>query len=262
MKILALIFILLIFVSCGRDTSSSNDRRTRIEEEQITGIMDRQNFDCASLGGPCPSGVSRLLIINRTDPSNSAVCSGFMIGPRTLVTNHHCVNSSSQCSNTYIAVYTGGSYEQTRCQRIIKTVEDSSDPNDPRRSRDFTIMETQGNYQGDYFSLSTERSSPGDNLHAWVIDHTGLDEERPNLYNSRVTELDCEVMDQNERSSLVAMKCPSISGNSGSPVLNDKGEVMGVIWGGTSFGIDTNYPLSLRRNLEFMALLTESIYIK
>lgn len=262
MKYISLMFLVLVFcVSCGGADSKTSKRVTRIEEQEVAEIMDHQNFKCASLKGSCPSGVTRLLILNKTDPDLSHVCSGFMVGPNKLITNHHCVSTRAECDNTFIAIYSGDTYEKTRCKRIIKTQQDVDDPNDPSRKLDYTVMETEDIYTGETFTLSKTLASPGDSLNVWVIDHTGLDELESNLLNSRVTQFKCEVIDQTERASLMAMSCPIISGNSGSPALNTNGEVVGVVWGGTAV-IDSSYNLSLRRQLEEFALMTEVNYFQ
>lgn len=248
------ILIFLVFYSCGK--SNTHKRETRIEEIEIPEVMNHQRFECASINGGCPAGIARLLIVNQADPEFSSVCSGFMMGPDKLVTNNHCVSTQDQCRTTFIAVYNGSSYLKTRCRSIISTASDGPDPNDPNRKRDFTIMQIADPFPGSFFRPSNDPAKAGDVLDAWVVDHTGLDMFPSNLMDSRITQFECKVMDQNERASLMMIKCPIIGGNSGSPILNDAGSVAGVLWGGSASSFDTRLDLEIRRELDEVGLAT------
>lgn len=261
MKLPFLLFLLLSLVACG-NKSKSNKRETPISQNEIEEVMANQQIDCASTdGSPCPAGVARLLIVNEIDPNRSGACTGFMISPTRLVTNHHCVSTQPQCLNTYIAIYNGNDYVQAKCSRILKTAQDVDDPNDPSRKLDYTIMSIDRSFDGEYFKLSDSPASNGDQVHAWVIDHTGLDMIPGNLFDSRVTEFRCRVS-PSERESLLMVDCPIISGNSGSPILNSNNEVVGVIWGGTATTVDSSYDLDLRRELNAVGLATEVSYFR
>ena len=258
--------MMLLLVSCGEARRSSGKKKATLTQDQIQEIMDHQILTCAGIGGhPCPAGVSRLLTLDQLSADDSYVCSGFMVGPNTLVTNHHCISTIEQCRNTYIAIYDGSSYLQTRCKSIIESQEDYADENDPHRKIDFVVIETVDSYFGTTFELSPSQAQVGDTITAWVVDHIGLDRplaSEQNPYEARITEFSCKVMNQTDSDSLVLETCPIIYGNSGSPILNSLGQVVGVIWGATEAGVNSNMDLALRRSLSGLGIATETIYFK
>jgi V8-like Glu-specific endopeptidase len=258
--------MILLLASCGEARRSSGKKKTTLTQDQIQEIMDHQILTCAGISGhSCPAGISRLLTLDQLSADDSYVCSGFMVGQNTLVTNHHCISTIEQCRNTYIAIYDGSSYVQTRCKSIIEAQEDYADENDPHRKIDFAVIEIEDNYLGGTFELSATQAQVGDTITAWVIDHIGLD--RPvvsdqNPYEARITEFSCQVMNQTDSDSLVLETCPIIHGNSGSPILNNSGKIVGVIWGATDAGVNSNTDLAIRRSLSGLGIATEMIYFK
>ncbi len=249
---LCVLAFLIFLASCGKSSPSRGKRVTRISPQEIQTILDNQIFECAGIdGGSCPEGVSRVLVINPSDSNQSGVCTGFMVNSKTLVTNHHCVETQSICDSTYIAVYQGSTYHQTRCRRVIKSEEDFADAGDPRRKVDYAVLEVENEYFGGTFNLAEETAIEAEEVTAWVMDHTGLDNpEARNLFESRVTEFRCKAnRGATFSESLILENCPIIEGNSGSPALNSQGQVVGIIWGGNRDTVNTTQtPLEDRRS--------------
>ena len=261
MKLSFWVILILMFVitSCGGSGGKSNGRKkTRITEEQIQNVLENQVFSCDSIDGtPCPSGITRLLILNKNDADDSSVCSGFMVNEDTMITNQHCISSQADCNNTYVAIYTGSSYEQNKCKSVVKTLNDYSDPNDPRKKLDVAIVKLSGKYFGKTFEAASEKPLDYETVTAWVVDHTGLDKKEANLFESRITELRCSVSSDRSFQSLLLDYCPVIDGNSGSPLLDGRGDVAGIIWGGSAADINSSLDLKKRRELNKKAAATE-----
>ncbi|HXH29347.1 MAG TPA: serine protease [Bacteriovoracaceae bacterium] len=260
-----LLLLLILNVSCGkRKESGSTKRPTRLTEERIQEIMENQFASCAAIGdGACPSGITRLMILNKEDADKSYVCSGFMVGPRTMVTNHHCIPDQATCENTYIVLYEGREYTQNKCKKHLKSNEDYHDPNDRRRAEDYSIVEIEDTYYGTYFPAATEPLAAMENVTSWVVDHTGLDAVQSNPYEFRITELNCNATRDPSFASLLLQGCPVVNGNSGSPVLNKAGSLVGVIWG--AYGLEKNpkiYSVQSRRAVISQGLMTELKYFQ
>ncbi len=235
-KLTLLILVLLFHSACGKKgVIKTTSETATISESQIQEIMDRQAFECASLeGGPCPEGISRLFIINRSKKEKSKLCTGFMMGPDILITNHHCVSNQAECNNTHIAIYRGDGYDQNRCASIVRFLSDGKQAADPAKALDVTVMRLQKKFRGKTLRPSETSVQAGDRVTGWIIDHTGNEGFFPNYYDSRITEVRCEATPTPGYASLILSSCPIIRGNSGAPALDKNGDVVGVIWGGNS----------------------------
>jgi V8-like Glu-specific endopeptidase len=259
------IFLFLVLaISCGKKVPAEGKRKVSISENQINSIINNQIVECASIEGQsCPEGIARLMIIDPLVAEESAVCSGFMIGPDRLVTNNHCVSTVAQCKNTYVLIYNGTSYEKSRCSEILETSIDYKSPGDPRKKIDVSVLRLNRRFSGKVFRDSLSRPMLGDQLTSWVIDHTGLDKENPNLFESRITEFSCQVGRKSLLQSLILSKCPAIQGNSGSPVVDLEGAIVGVLWGATAQkNVTTKTELFMRRSLDESAAVTEVEYFR
>ncbi len=263
MSIVLIFFFLVSACGKGSKNTTSTQRTVTISEAEISAIMNNQYFDCSPLEGTdCPQAMARLLILDKSDANKSSVCTGFLVGEDTLITNHHCIKNQTGCENAHVAVYNGYSYEKNWCDRIIKTLYDYSDPSDPRKKLDVTIIKLRNKFYGKTFKLAKAKPKIYDSLTVWVVDHTGLDRNEPNFVESRLTEFKCNLTQDGETQSMLLDKCPVIAGNSGSPVLNSAGEVVGIIWGGTLDDDTETRSLWSRRLLFTKAVATDVLYFK
>lgn len=248
-----LVSILILSTGCGAKKKKNSDtkRTTKISSEEINYIIDNQYIICEAMDyGSCPKGITRILTLNRKNAEKSSVCSGFVVGPKTLVTNAHCIPNKKACKNSYFAIYNGpGSYSKNRCAKIIETELDSKDANDRSKARDYTIVELESEYHEGFLNVSPRSLVQYEELSAWVVDHTGLDDPfNPNLLESRITELPCIVQTGLPFASIFLSNCSVVSGNSGSPVLNKNNEVVAIIWGGAQIDENTRtHSLTVRR---------------
>lgn len=244
------IISLFIFAGCGRDKGSSSSKKiVPMVPESMEDILDQQSFRCqSSTGRDCPYGIGRLFIVNPSNTSNSAVCTGFLISGTKLLTNNHCVSSQNECNNTFVSINTPAGPVKSRCRSIQYTEADSQIAIE--RSIDLTVMEIDTVVPGPYFSISSDRQSPPKEVTAWVIDHV-------DLLRANITELSCNY--EERQASLMLENCPAISGNSGSPVvIKGTSQAFGIIWGSNlPPSIDATFPMDLRLGLRGLSLATE-----
>lgn len=246
-----MLLMAILLTACGQ--SNINGKKKISLSSSALEKLTVQNFECASLDGTaCPSGIARIFIHNPKDPDNSAVCTGFLNGNNRIVTNNHCVADMSECKNTYISVFNGTTHENVRCKKIIQTKVDPGALS--LKGVDFTVMEIDKKVSAKTFPLSPFAPYAGESLTAWVIDHKTLND-------SRITELDCNYKSLGK--SMQLTNCPVIQGNSGSPLVNSYGEIVGIVWGSTvDEEIGASYPLEDRRSLNELAFVTELRHFK
>lgn len=239
-------------VSCGQQ-STNGKKKVSLSKSTLEKTIKQQTFECGSLdGGPCPSGIARLFIYNEIDPSDSALCSGFLNGTNQVVTNNHCLSTLKECKNTYISVYDGESYVNVKCKSIVHTKLDPGVLS--QKGVDYTVMEIDQNLEIKTFPISKFTPYVGEMLTAWVVDHQSLTK-------ARITEFNCQYAAKSN--SMLLKNCPVVHGNSGSPLVNNYGEIVGVIWGSTvDDSIDANSDLQMRRKLSDYALVTELKHFK
>lgn len=277
MKIILYVLLsaLVVLTSCGGDDGGGGggggpDREefpnpqppeVNIPETEVDRVMNNQNISCASIdGGPCPDGIARLFI--PTPDGSYAQCTGFMIDSNTMITNQHCLKEAGQCAGMEIAIHTGnGTYQRAKCQQSSRISNDNPD-NPNFRTVDVAIFDIVGTFNGGTFDIASEnnRASNDDEVTAWVVDHTGTDAQL-NLTDFRITELSCVAeVPSNQGVSLVLRNCPVVSGNSGSPALNQNGNLVGIVFA-SNIRFDSTVDLEFRRNFPgAYALITEMIY--
>jgi hypothetical protein len=250
------LFIILalpvMFVSCGQQ-STNGKQKVSLSKSTLEATLKKQIFECASLdGGECPSGIARLFIYNESDPTDSALCSGFLNGTNQIVTNNHCLSTLKECKNTYISIYDGESYVNVKCKSVVNTKVDPGVLS--QKGVDYSVLEIDKSVDIKTFAISRFTPYVGEQLTAWVIDHQSLTK-------ARITELSCNFTAKSN--SMLLKACPVVHGNSGSPLVNGYNEIVGVIWGSTiDDSIDANTDLAERRKLQDYALVTELKHFK
>lgn len=251
---------LLVIVSCGKSSPKKSVQKTRITEEEIQFVMSHQSITCGAIdGNRCPEGIVRILVLNKEDADESRVCSGFMVSATRMITNNHCIANQRECDSTHLAIY-DGRVKRARCSKFIDTLDDNLPASNPRKKLDVTVVEIDSFYSGDVFSPAKNELENGEMTRAWVVDHSGLNNRLgANLLEARITEFRCVHDADAGFRSLFFNRCPLIGGNSGSPMLNRNGEVVGVIWGASEIEYNADISqLGFRRMLrDAFALVTD-----
>lgn len=246
------ILCLLSLTACG-ERKSNGKKIISLNEERLERFVNELTFECESLkGDKCPEGIGRLIIYNRENPNESSLCSGFLVKDNILITNNHCVSSLKECEDTFINIYTEKEIVKARCESILYTEADNSSTK--LKKIDVSVLKINRPVPIKFLDLNKEEILPGENLHSWVVDH--ISGKR-----ARITELKCEF--ENHSPSMRLKNCPIILGNSGSPLLDERRNVVGVLWGSTvDETIGAEFPLESRRELTDYGFATAVSYFQ
>lgn len=242
----AVVFFLFSgIVACSPEGASSNQSPVYYTPEQVSTLeqeLKAASFSCASYS-ECPENVGLLYVNtdgNHTQPAIGQ-CTGFLVADNIVATNSHCVpqpmkNQAAQCDSSMMIRFTEVEKKQTifKCKRMI----------------DFS---PGGIMNADYafFEIAPTGRKP------FKIAREGVKDRVP-LHVVRVTPLQPNTIyptasDRGGRievsrlcragiNTLLNLKsaspwaqtglslgCDAVPGNSGSPVLNEREEVVGIL---------------------------------
>ena len=165
------------------------------------------------------SAVAKLSYVNNMRPY---VCTGFLIADDLLMTNQHCVADQPVCE-TAVAIF-GYQYDaegrldpgrQYRCLSV----------EDVHYEHDVAVLKLAGAPGEDWGRLDFSAEEPPDGENLLIVQH-------PAGQPKQVSKTDCKVLeptaDGRGEDTDFAHGCDTLSGSSGSPVLNLRGQVVGL----------------------------------
>ncbi len=227
---LLLISLAVLMTACGQPESKHiSPKKIRISQEQMSLIIASQSITCSD-DKFCPEGIARMFAINFEDANNSTTCAAFLVAPDVVMTNSHCIYNPKTslekiCSGLYF-VFPGHGYSYSaRCSEIMWR--------DPLKNgghyytdgdKDFALIRLDSTVPLTPLKLLSGGLKPGAKVYPLVVDQMGG-------YNARITKLACQVDRVTTKYGVAKLSdCPVISGNSGSPVLDENQNVVGLIF--------------------------------
>lgn len=240
---------LLLLAACAQEPARRAVKVVTLSTADMDALMAQQSLDCAE--DSCPDAVARLFVVNFQDASKSTLCTGTLVGPRLLLTNSHCLENGSltQTCQGFYAVFNTKSkgHEVARCARI--RFRHNFTTKGPKLSeRDYALVELDRDVHAEIPGLDRAGFTPGDTVFPFVVDHI-------NIQRARIVRLECSASDETRNGrDFVLKRCPAIGGNSGSPIMNDRGEVAGVLYAAQDTTVSEVTDLPMRIEAETISL--------
>jgi len=174
-------------------------------------------------------------------------CTGFMISPDLLMTNEHCVNSQIACSQTvalfgYELTEVGNSLvkrgQEFRCRELASADYDL----------DYALIRLDGSpgSSSQWGSLPFGYDTPIEGQPILIIQHPAGE---PKQISRRGCAVKSKLVDGRGALTDFGHTCDTLGGSSGSPVLNERHQVIGLHHLGTSAGRWANENRAVRMEL-------------
>ncbi len=258
-------FILLsilssLFIGCGEDSENN---------EYVGQVGIQSNAELISytkslrLDPLAPEGLGTLLSIHDGlyYSSNISMCTWFLVGEDLAMTNSHCIpeklkNSKDTACGDYLqgAFRTAKGEEKRSCKKLIFSSEitagatiSNSDYaliqlDSPVTNSDIFKFSRSGMGESSQVTIQTMNHINTSNIYSEFKSHTCVIKSS-NIYGGAGSKGASPQVGFKEQGT--SNKCQIISGNSGSPTLNDKGEVVGIAHGGINANSTLNTPSSI-----------------
>ena len=163
--------------------------------------------------------VAQLSLIQNGLP---AVCSGFLVGQNSIMTNHHCVASQQECEDARVIF----GYQQIEGANFGLGMQiDCSlfDESKSDRALDYSIFQLKASPGEDWPSVSLKEGESGnDGDPVFIVQH-------PNGERKQISYVNCAIETMLvDGSRDFTHTCDTVGGSSGSPVFNRQGKLVGM----------------------------------
>ncbi len=237
-KSLVLGAILTLLASCGAGNSSGpasvslppHERsESVVTNSSIEEVLAKSNLECGLSGESCPTGLALLVGI---DQGKSYRCSAFVLDNGLVYTNSHCVperfsgRAGVNCSDSIGLVFNiNGQMKRVSCESIVNSTSLAR-----TGVQDVAVLKVEVPKEVRPFKSELRSRYSGERVSILKVDPKGL-------WNGEVSRVTCslkmntffgEFFDGPQSPALNTLGCETMGGNSGSPIIDRNGFVLGI----------------------------------
>ena len=241
-KIMLAFFGALAFTSCAKENSTSSHFQSKEQPAEIGSMTSEEAIrmaknakpHCGDFGG-CSESIGLVSVANAT---SAFVCTGFLIADDIVATNSHCIppdlKAGNSCRNRIWMSFAPSEHtekyeNQAECANIIY----SSALSQEIGAKDFAFFKLATHTGRPKLTISRRGFEDGQFVRVTKIDPDLTRERfRGNIYTTKCkTIFGSTFTNTADRysSTMTFADCPIIPGNSGSPILDENGAVLGIV---------------------------------
>lgn len=250
-KTILILTICLFTVSCGKKIDNSGkasggsgnrDGQNDDVSDSLKRFVEKQSHECID-ELHCNESIAKLVVIDR---QNVKYCTGTLVSPDVILTSSSCLPKSLRvpslnCNSNIFAIFPKTTFlqkETVNCQHIVSS--DTNDDNDPALWRsDFAFIKLSRKVERSTIKISRKGMKEGSPYRSYKVDYENdYDASQKFSYCYPVFNSYANPFSSGRYSPLVtAMTCQNVLGNSGAPVIDLLGELVGVFSGNLDKGV-------------------------
>lgn len=235
----------LYLVGCTQSEPVQDSYIPQNPQQSLEWNMKEAQVYCGSLGD-CPENIGQVIHLTPTSGSSIGImqCTGSLVAPNIIATNAHCIPedlrySGASCSNRVGIKFPstqGKSEEIQYCDKILVSSDLSPQKeSDEVRRPDYAFFSLKTASQRAPLPIGRSGVPENEPLHSYVIDPMSRSSVLGRVMKKTCKAVKGTILVPNDSlfsplNAIFGSDCSVIGGNSGSPLLNVRGEAVALIF--------------------------------